>query len=94
MPRQTTERSRCTACGGHEAPGLYHPHAFCVLVQHYNGDVGSARLSIDAVLNYGRRLERLGLPNDSRIGTVHQTEEAAARVKKATPLPPKPRRKR
>jgi hypothetical protein len=77
------ERSQCTVCGAWEAPGLYHPHAFCVLVAHYRGDVAAARLTLDSILDWGRKLERHGLPNSARIGTVFNAD-TPRKQKKAT----------
>jgi hypothetical protein len=78
------ERSQCTACGGWEAPGLYHPHPFCVLVQHYKGDTDRARQAINAVLDWGRKLERHSLPNEARISTVFNAESRSRKQKKPT----------
>lgn len=66
LPRTT----RCAACGANEPPLIYHPYAMCVLVAHYKGDVRAARAALNAALDYGRQLERLGLPNDAPIPKV------------------------
>lgn len=81
-----TPHTRCMTCGAWGPPGRYHPHAFCVLVAHYRGDVSAARMALDAVLDFGRKLERFKLPNDTSIGRVWLAEEDA--VKR-----PQPRRK-
>lgn len=77
------ERSQCTVCGAWEVSGLYHPHAFCVLVAHYRGDVGAARLTLDSVLDWGRTLERNGLPNGARISSVFSADTPRKQKKPA-----------
>lgn len=75
--REITRMSGCAECGSFGPPGEYHPHAFCVLVKA----IGStpARMAINAVLDYGRKLERLGLPNTATIGETHRIEDARQR---------------
>lgn len=59
------KETACTACGMLGPPAEYHPMAYCLLARQ----VGSkgARANINAVIDYGRMLERFGLPNDAPI---------------------------
>jgi hypothetical protein len=65
MRKPKIKETACTACGMLGSPAEYHPMAYCLLARQ----VGSkaARANINAVIDYGRMLERFGLPNDAPI---------------------------
>lgn len=73
-PAATSERTQCQQCRAWGPPGEYHPFTFCLLVKA-TGDAEVARAHINAILEYGRRLERLKLPNDAPISLVHAPTE-------------------
>lgn len=53
------ERSRCAECGAWGPVREYHPFAYCQLVKAIGEK--AARANIDAVVEYGRKLERAAL---------------------------------
>lgn len=77
MATDEPKRSRCAACGAWGPPGEYHPHAYCLLFRA-TGSEAAARAELNAVLNYGRKLERLKLPNDAPISAAREPTERGA----------------
>jgi hypothetical protein len=68
------DRSGCAFCGAWGPTGEYHPYAYCMLIKQGLGP-DQARANINAVLDHGRKLERLAVPNDSPIKAVRESNE-------------------
>lgn len=71
-------RTRCLECGAWGPANEYHPFAYCVLIKAIGQ--AAARANIDAVVEYGRKLER-----------AHLQAEGMAVVPGWQPIETKPR---
>lgn len=69
-----SKRTQCQRCLAWGLPGEYHPFSFCLLVE-VTRDAEVARAHVNAILDYGRKLERLKLPNDTPISLVNEPTE-------------------
>lgn len=67
--KEKEDRSACTFCGAWGPTGEYHPYAYCLLIKQGLSEE-QARANIGAVLDHGRKLERLKLPNNAPIKAV------------------------
>lgn len=66
------KHTQCQVCKAFGPAREYHPHAFCLMVIA-TGNSDGARVNLNAVLDYGRKLERLKLPNDAPISAVRES---------------------
>jgi len=64
------KRTECKCCGAWGPANQYHPYAFCLLVKARGGDTKAARIDLNSVIDWGRRLERAKLPNSASIARV------------------------
>ena len=80
MAKPIRVMTNCSLCGAVGDPADYHPHAFCVLVKTLGSH--SARANLNAVLDHGRALERLGLPNDASLRAVYARAQPKNRRRK------------
>ncbi len=64
------KEATCSLCRTTGPVAEYHPYAFCMMAKAVGRE--SARANLNAVLDYGRKLERLGMPNDAPIAAVRE----------------------
>ncbi len=66
------KEATCSLCRTSGLVAEYHPYAFCVMAKAVGRE--SARANLNAVLDHGRALERLGLPNSAPISAVREID--------------------